>query len=162
MPVTDCLAPASERSTANIDDVDERFLYAFEHCELPECQWTHLAHIRVAWICLRLLPPAAALARLREGILRYNTEVLDRRNKYHETVTVAFTRIVSDRMRDGDTWSDFAGRISDLLSTENPVLLSYYSENRLFSDDARTEFVEPDLKRLPPYPRAQEIQCADD
>jgi len=123
---------------------------AFERCELPEDQWTHLAHIRVAWVCLNEDSPTVALARIREGILRYNTEVLDRRHKYHETVTVAFTHIIADRMREGEIWSDFAERIKDLLDPRDPMLLRYYSGDRLFSDEARSGFVEPDLKEIPP------------
>jgi hypothetical protein len=151
MQVTDCLAQADGKLRSSVDEADGRFLSAFELCELPEDQWTHLAHVRVAWICLSLMTAAEALARIREGIRRYNTEVLHRRHKYHETVTVAFTRIVADRMRDGESWSRFSERIRDLLNSENTVLLLYYSRSRLFSDEARAGFVEPDLKELPPF-----------
>jgi len=147
--VTDSLAQASRNFRFSVVEADERFLSAFESCELPEDQWTHLAHIRLAWVCLCLAPPAEALARIREGILRYNTEVLRRRHKYHETVTAAFTHIVADRMRIGEPWSGFVERIDDLLDTEKPALLRYYSKDRLFSDKAREYFVEPDLREIP-------------
>ncbi|MGI9203226.1 MAG: hypothetical protein ACR2Q3_04415 [Woeseiaceae bacterium] len=129
---------------------DRVFLGRFERCELPEADWTHLAHIRIAWIYLSTLPASEALQRIRQGILRYNTEVLQRRHKYHETVTVAFTRIVADRMRSGESWEVFSRRIADLLDTETPLLLRYYSKNRLFSDIAKNEFLEPDLEKIPP------------
>jgi hypothetical protein len=130
---------------------DEVFLGRFERCELPEAEWTHLAHIRVAWVCLSILPADAALQRIRKGILRYNTDVLQRRHKYHETVTVAFTRIVADRIRAGENWEDFAQRIDDLLNTEMPLLLRYYSKNRLLSNAARDGFLEPDLEKIPAF-----------
>ena len=149
MQVTDSSAPARGDSLSPVVEADERFLAAFENCELPEDQWTHLAHIRAAWVCLSLASPAEALMRIREGILRYNTEVLKRRHKYHETVTVAYTGIVADRMLPGELWSDFRERIGDLLDTGNPVLLRYYSKNRLFSDEARAAFVKADLRQLP-------------
>ena len=139
MPVTDCLAPA-----------DAEFLARFEQCTLPEGEWTHFAHIRVAWICLKQASGAQALERIRAGILQYNTEVLHRRHKYHETVTVAFAYIVADRMREGECWHDFSERITDLLDPVNPILLRYYSEDRLFSEEARNGFVEPDLQEIPP------------
>ena len=147
MPVTgstarpDCARPAPD---------DLAFLRRFEACTLPEPEWTHLAHIRVAWTCLRLGPPGEALQRIRSGILRYNTEVLKRPHRYHETVTVAFTHIVADRIRAGEDWHGFSGRIGDLTDRESPVLLRYYSGERLFSDDARRQFVEPDIRPLPP------------
>lgn len=130
---------------------DRVFLESFERCELPEADWTHLAHIRVAWICLGTMRPDEALQRIREGILRYNTEILGRRHKYHETVTVAFVRIVSNRMSAEESWADFARRIDDLLDAESPLLLRYYSKSRLFSESARMNFLEPDLQNIPEF-----------
>jgi hypothetical protein len=130
---------------------DKQFLARFESCSLPEAEWTHLAHIRVAWVCLNLLNPDLALARIREGILRYNTEVLHRRHKYHETVTVAYTMIVAGRMSEGEAWCDFAEHIDDLLDSDSPILLGYYSKAMLFSDHARESFVHPDLEALPTW-----------
>jgi hypothetical protein len=130
---------------------DRVFLKRFEDCTLPETEWTHIAHIRVAWLCLAQDPPDRALERIRVGILRYNTEVLLRRHKYHETVTVAFARIVSDRMRALQTWQQFAEGIDDILDPETPILMNYYSGERLFSDEARQHFVEPDIRQLPVF-----------
>lgn len=142
--------------SGSISVPDATFLGRFERCELPEAEWTHIAHIRVAWICLSTLPADDALQRIRTSILRYNTEVLQRRHKYHETVTVAYTRIVAARIRAGESWEDFARRIDDLLDTEVPLLLRYYSKNRLFSNAARDGFLEPDLEKLPAF--SQDLQ----
>ena len=150
MLATGCMAQADLRSGPVTSD-DERFLSLFESCSLLENEWTHLAHIRVAWLCLIQGAPDIALPRIREGILRYNTEVLRRRHKYHETVTVAFARLVSDRMQAGETWQQFAARVDDILDPEVPMLMNYYSGDRLFSEEARREFVEPDIKDLPPF-----------
>ncbi|MDA0679419.1 MAG: hypothetical protein O3A13_15365 [Proteobacteria bacterium] len=138
--------------TGSLVPADKDFLSRFEQCALPEREWTHLAHIRVAWICFRLSRSDEAIGRICKGILRYNTEVLHRRHKYHETVTIAFAHIISDRMREGESWIDFVDRIDDLLDPRNPILLSYYSANRLFSDEARIAFVQPDLKNIPQVP----------
>jgi hypothetical protein len=145
MPVTVSMA----RSDRNIGAEDRRFLESFEQCTLPESEWTHLAHIRVAWTCLQESDPAEAVARIRRGILRYNTNVLGRPEMYHDTVTIAFSRLIADRMRPGETWDGFARRIDDLLDGKSPILLRYYSGGRLFSDEARDQFVEPDLNALP-------------
>lgn len=138
MPVTGCLEQA-----------DKDFLTQFETCALPESEWTHTAHIRVAWIYLNQSPLDLALERIRTGILRYNADVLNRRHKYHETVTVAFSRLVAERMRDDEPWAEFAMRIDDMLDTAEPLLLRYYSADRLFSDEARRQFVDADLQDLP-------------
>ena len=92
-----------------------------------------------------------ALERIRRGILRYNTEVLLRRHKYHETVTVAFARIVCDRMDSMETWEQFTVRIDDIPDPKVPVLMNYYSGNRHFSDEARRTFVKPDIRALPAF-----------
>ena len=149
--MTDSTARSDTPELALVTAADEHFLTRFESCELPEFEWTHLAHIRVAWICLKLASPELALARIREGILRYNTEVLHRPHKYHETVTVAFARIVAERISAGEPWTDFAERISDLLDPGAPILLRYYSVDRLSSVAARQAFIEPDLGGLPEF-----------
>ncbi|MEM9208111.1 MAG: hypothetical protein AAGA61_02600 [Pseudomonadota bacterium] len=121
----------------------------FEACELPEEEWTHDAHVRVAWVAQLSASADVAEARLRDGILRFNTRVLGRRQQYHETVTMAFARIIRARARIGESWPAFLARSNDILSREDPVLLRYYSNDRLFSDKARAQFVEPDLQPLP-------------
>lgn len=149
MPVTASTAPGSRPANHAVAGDDAAFLDRFERCTLAEAEWTHLAHVRVAWTWLSIAPPSEALERIRRGILRYNTEVLGRRHKYHDTVTVAFAYLIHNRMRDGESWAGFASRIDDLLDADSPILLQYYSSARLFSDAARQHFVLPDLLELP-------------
>lgn len=149
MPVTASTGPGNAAADDAVSGDDAAFLDRFERGALPGTGWTHLAQVRVAWTCLSLVPPGEALERIRRGILSYNTEVLGRRHKYHETVTVAFTCLIHDRMRAGEPWADFARRIDDLLDADSPILLQYYSSARLFSDAARQHFVSPDLLELP-------------
>jgi len=149
MPVTGCMEPANLPVAVQPADDNESFLSRFEHCTLPESEWSHLAHVRVAWLYLSHESPDAALRKICDGILRYNTEVLHRPEKYSETVTVAFVHIVLGRMQPAEPWNAFAASIDDLLDPQKPVLLNYYSKDRLFSDEARNCFVEPDLMKLP-------------
>jgi len=155
MPATGCSgqrdvsAAFAKEARTGVDPGDAEFLERFESCELPESEWTHLAHIRVAWICLQLEAPQAAVDRIRGGILHYNTDVLRRPHRYHDTVTVAFTRLVFARMREGEAWRDFSTRIDDLLDPNVPILGKYYSAGLLDSDEARRRYVTPDLRPLP-------------
>ncbi len=131
---------------------DAEFLKAFESCTLaPEC-WTHTAHIHMAWLCLGASDFPTALARIRTGIRRYNAEVLDKLPEYHETVTVAFARLIASRMREGQDWQGFAASNEDLFVSSPPSLGAYYSSHRLMSAAARRSFVEPDLQPLPDLP----------
>lgn len=61
----------------------------------------------------------------------------------------AFAHIELSRMRAGETWAEYSDRIDELLNSESPIFLRYYSSNRLFSDNARKNFFPPDLKALP-------------
>ena len=149
MPVTACTERDSPHADVAVSAADVEFLERFENCVLPEEEWTHLAHLRIAWTCFNLDPADAALERIRAGILRYNTKVLGRPHKYHETVTVAFARLVNDRMRRKEPWQAFSQRIDDLLDADSPVLLQYYSQAILQSDVARQHFVPPDREPLP-------------
>jgi GNAT superfamily N-acetyltransferase len=144
-PLSICLAkPLLSRN-------DVSFLCDFEDCTLPESEWTHMAHVKVAWLILTQSNSERALQRLKSGILRYNTDVLHRRHKYHETVTVAFARLVSSCIHPTETWAQFQTRIDNLLSPTDPILLRYYSDERLFSDEARERFIDPDREPLPEF-----------
>lgn len=143
------MEPARLIATTQQASDDDSFLSRFEHCTLPESEWTHLAHVRVAWLYLMHQSPDEAQRRICAGILSYNSEVLNRPEKYSETITVAFTHIVLSRMRATESWDTFVTGIDDLLDPKTPILLNYYTRERLFSDVARTIFVEPDVTELP-------------
>ncbi|MBT8136950.1 MAG: hypothetical protein KJO54_08070 [Gammaproteobacteria bacterium] len=128
------------------------FLQDFEACTLPAEAWTHRAHIHMGWLQLQRAPYPDALARIRAGIRRFNTEVLARRQQYHDTVTIAFTRLIAAALRAGESFDAFCDRNPELLA-KNPGILQYhYSADLLATDAARTGFVEPDLAPLPPAP----------
>jgi hypothetical protein len=130
---------------------DADFIAAFENCTLPYPAWTHEAHLRMAWIYLRHNRLIDVIPKVREGIQRLN---LSRGNPtgYHETVTLAFLRLVADRLGDGsvqETFVSFKERNPDLFASRPGILARYYSQEILDSADARLVFVEPDLDALP-------------
>ena len=139
---------------------DMRFLRRFENCEVSEDEWTHEAHVYVAWILSMANTASIAEERLRAGIMRHNAEVLGRPERYHDTVTVAFARIIRARLRCGETWSDFRRRSQDILSADEPMLLQFYTPERLFSSAARNTFVEPDRTNLPRVAATYETEAA--
>jgi hypothetical protein len=137
--------------TSKMPDDDENFLQMFEQCSLDGKCWTHTAHVRMAWLQMqRASSFDEALARIRTGIVSFNASVNG--VGYHETITVAFARLIYDRRQsdsESKTWLDFLSRHGDLVSKENPILHAYYSPEILSSDEARAKFVEPDRKPLP-------------
>src|SRR5262245_44330518 len=131
---------------------DRSFLAAFEAAAIPPERWTHRDHVRVGFLYLRELPFDEALIRLRSGIRALNRAngVQDSPTSgYHETLTVAWARVIAAAVAHGPA-QDFAGfaqRHPELLKKE--LLRSYYSRERMRTPEAKATFVEPDIAPLP-------------
>jgi hypothetical protein len=67
---------------------------------------------------------------------------------YHETITVAFVRVIASRMEGGD-YPTFRERNPELFDRTLTALLRHYTKERLHSPEARRAFIEPDVKPLP-------------
>lgn len=164
----------------NLTPADAAFIAALEQAAIPKDQWNHRAHIRMAWIVLvqagfpmgspadpaapaastttvAPAPPPAAftpvLDRVRAGLRRLVQafgvpDAIDR--GYHETMTVAWLRLVAVTLRAQPAQPD-----SDAFCDAQPHLLCrttlrlYYSPGRILSAEAKARFVEPDLSPLP-------------
>lgn len=129
-----------------ITDDDKAFLQSFEECSLGAKCWTHAAHVRMGWLVLETSSTFdEALERIRSGIMRFNST----KNSigYHETITIAFARLIDSRRIPGDTLETFVARNPDLL--EKDCLKRFYSMAILASEKARQEFIESDLAALP-------------
>lgn len=124
---------------------DREFLDAFESGALPEGAFRHRDHVRLAWLYLRRLSPAAALARFSDGLRRFAAS-LGKSGLYHETITWAFLLLIRERMERGgeERWTEFARRNPDLLSWKPSILDRYYRPETLASELARRVFVLPD------------------
>lgn len=129
-----------------ITDDDRAFLSSFEECSLGAKCWTHAAHVRMAWLVLETSASFdEALERIRNGIRRFNAT----KNSigYHETITLAFARLIDSRRLAGETSEAFVARNRDLLQKD--CLKRFYSPAVLASEEARHQFVEPDRAALP-------------
>lgn len=129
-----------------ITDDDRAFLQSFEECSLGAKCWTHAAHVRMGWLVLETSSSfEEALERIRSGIMRFNST----KNSigYHETITVAFARLIDSRRLTGETLEAFLARNPDLL--DRNCLKQFYSKAILASEKARQNFIEPDITPLP-------------
>ena len=71
-------------------------------------------------------------------------------SKYHETLTRSWLLAVNHFMHrtpEASSADDFIARNAILLDSK--IMLTHYSAGRLFSDEARADFVEPDLDPIP-------------
>jgi hypothetical protein len=126
---------------------------AFVARTLPKKDWTHHAHLRVGLWHLLHHSPEEALGLLRDRIRALNeghgvanTET----GGYHESITrfyvwrIASFLDASDRSRPVDELAD------ELLALygDKELPLRYWSREKLFSVEARSGWVEPDLRAL--------------
>lgn len=132
---------------------DDEFIEAFEACALRKEEWTHAAHVRMAWIFLsRDADFDAALTRIRTGIPRLNASFGTAPDKYHDTITIAYAALIRERIeRDAaiQTWPEFAQAFPEMLDWSSPLPLRHYTRDRLFSRPAYEAYIEPDIAPLP-------------
>jgi ribosomal protein S18 acetylase RimI-like enzyme len=129
---------------------DDALWLAFHERTLPAAQWTHVAHLRVAWLHLARYALDDAHLRMRAGIIRLNAvhglvELPTR--GYHETITRVWLVLVAAARGDAPGHDSIAFLAAHSLERDTP--LRYYSRERLFSLAARSCFVAPDLAALP-------------
>src|ERR1700691_3174329 len=72
---------------------DEEFVRAFESCELSPDLFHHRDHIRLARVYVALDGAAKATERFRSSLRRFAAHI-GKSEKYHETITVAWMRLV--------------------------------------------------------------------
>ncbi|KAH6567033.1 hypothetical protein BASA50_009133 [Batrachochytrium salamandrivorans] len=136
---------------------DEVFIDAFEKATLSFDEWSHRAHLRMAWNYLREVDGSLekAIPRVKEGIFRYNAANTDRvKTGYNETITVFFLKLTAmaidaDMRLSGDhnDFLEFLGRYPILENFK--TIFRFYSKERLYSESAKSNFLEPDLKPIP-------------
>ena len=141
----------SKRLYASEDEV-EAVVRGFESCTTPPAEFTHASHLVVALCYLHnsRLTIAEAAERLRAALYRYLDHNGVGRRKYNETITLFWLKRVRAFL-DGATQARPAAELAtELLERCGGAKLvnDYYSQERLFSDEARTSWVEPDLKPL--------------
>lgn len=123
----------------------------FESGHVSKEEWTHAAHVAVAFVLLGRHEFDEALTRMRAGIRRFQQAhgIEDGPGRgYHETVTVAFLRVIDAWRREREDESEALAHVLSACS-DKWLLLRWYSRRRLSSAEARAEFVEPDLEPLP-------------
>jgi hypothetical protein len=131
--------------TANGVLSDDEFLARFEAHDLEE--FSHCDHLRLAFAYSRRGGLRAAVDGARR--IRGFAEAAGAAGKYHESMTVAWARVVGRLAIDSAplAFPDFLDAHPELQHRD--LLSAHYTRARLFSDAARAAFVEPDLVPLP-------------
>jgi hypothetical protein len=127
---------------------DAELTRALERGEIANADFRHASHLHVAWVYLTESSSVQQAAnKMRDTLLRF-TAAAGKPEKYHETITLFWVHLLSR------AYAASRGECLEEIVHANPQLLeknfslAYYSTERLFSDEARTSWVEPDLKPL--------------
>lgn len=128
---------------------DHEIIDRFESGKVPEGEFHHADHVRLAFAYLRSYPVLSALekfsAALKQFAARHGKTQL-----YNETITYAYIFLIAERIaRCGaqePDWGHFAEQNPDLLVWKNGILASYYEDATLESDLARRSFILPDKR----------------
>ena len=138
----------------SLSEEDRRFRSAFETCAFPAARFDHRAHVRLAYCYLAEADDETALTRMRAALLGFIRHNAVDPAKYHETMTGAWILAVRHFMA-----LSAPAASADAVIAANPILLdgkimlTHYSAELLFSDEARARFVEPDLGEIPRHRR---------
>ena len=127
---------------------DAELTRALERGEIANEGFHHASHLHVAWVYLAESSSVQQAADKMRQTLRRFAAAAGKPEKYHETITLFWVHLLA-----GAQAVSRAERLEDIVHgnpqlLEKNFLLAYYSTERLFSDEARASWMEPDLKPL--------------
>ena len=125
-------------------------MQAFEDTMLPFEEWTHTAHLRMAWNYICQHGQEAATPLIKQGIMNYNEQNKDKiKTGYSETVTVFYISLISkaiNSLSSDHTFEEFLESHPHL--TDKTHLFKYYSPSVLDSEESKHTFIRPDRLAL--------------
>jgi hypothetical protein len=107
----------------------------FERCDYGLAEFGHREHLKVSWTYLQLYGYDAALARMREGLLRFSAH--HKKMGYNETITVFWMRCLYEHCEEDP--------VNVFENSPKEVLFRHFSRERVMSEEAKTHWIEPDL-----------------
>jgi hypothetical protein len=127
---------------------DAELTRALERGEIANQDFHHASHLHVAWVYLDESSSAQQAANKMRDTLRRFAAAAGKPEKYHETITLFWVHLLSraHAAKPRERLEEIVHANPQLLEKNFP--LAYYSAERLFSDEARTSWVEPDLRPL--------------
>ena len=131
---------------------DREFRKEFEACKFPPAEFSHRAHVRLAYVYLTEHDTDAAHQLMQNALLNFLRYHGIDVSKYHETMTRAWIMAVRHFMEispDSESFETFIDNNPMMLDSK--IMMTHYSAELLFSDEARARFVEPNLSPIPRY-----------
>ena len=125
---------------------DVEFTRALERGEIATKDFHHASHLHVAWVYLSESSSLTEAAVKMSNTLRNIAAAAGKPEKYHETITIFWIYILAGAriVANNKNLEQIVQQHPQLLEKDFP--LAYYSSELLFSDQARTSWIGPDLK----------------
>ena len=125
---------------------DSQFEKEFNSCRISPADFTHEAHLRLAWINIRKYGIEQAELNIQNGLKNY-VEFVGAKDKYNATLTIAATKAVYHFMlrSDSDNFKDFLIEFPKLKNNFKELMAYHYGFDIYNSIKAKTEYLEPDL-----------------
>jgi len=134
-----------------ISEEDQKFKYQAESCEFPVSEFDHRAHIRLAYVYLAGNSTDVSVQLMRNTLTSLLKHAgVDPSQKYHETLTEAWILAVHHFMN-GTECAESADEFIDknTVILDSKIMMTHYSGEVLFSEQARKSFIEPNLEPIP-------------
>ena len=127
---------------------DAELTRALERGEVANENFHHSSHLHVAWTYVSESSSVEEAAAKMRDTLRKFAASAGKPKKYHETITLFWVHLLAviRASRPENNLEQIVHANPRLLEKNFP--LAYYSRERLFSDQARTSWLNPDLKPL--------------
>ncbi|PWT90064.1 MAG: hypothetical protein C5B54_07870 [Acidobacteria bacterium] len=124
---------------------DQDFLEAFESATIPNGEFKHKDHIRVAYLYLKRDGFKEGTKRIIEGIQNF-ARSKNLPNLYHQTITLFWIQMVHQSIskRQVEPYEAFLECNPALQRKE--TIYEFYSPELLKSEEARTKWIKPDLR----------------
>ena len=129
---------------AEIEEVVRRF----EACEYTPEEFVHAKHLTVAAYYFRQFDRETAENSMHSGLRKFIGH--HGRNGYHETITRFWLHMVKHSVRRRPE-SELTRLINEVVQDlgDKELIHDYFSRVRLYSSEAKMNWIEPDLKPLP-------------
>ncbi|MDW7691537.1 hypothetical protein R9C00_17680 [Flammeovirgaceae bacterium SG7u.111] len=126
---------------------DREFEERLANCTIDPILFSHEAHLRLAWIHIRNYGIEKAIENICGQIQKFAC-FHGSKDKYNATVTVAAVRAVYHFMlkSHANTFQELVLEFPRLKNKFKDLLECHYSINIFLSEEAKNEYVEPDLQ----------------
>ena len=125
---------------------DLEFEQQFIHCKLNPNDFTHEAHLRLAWIFINKYGIEKAMDIVQNQLKNF-VKFVGAKDKYNTTLTIAATKAVYHFMlkSNSNTFKDFITEFPRLKYNFKELMACHYGFDIFNSIKAKQEFLEPDL-----------------